>query len=99
MGVQNGLRMKLLLKQGRTYIDTPPCVCCPETFLLFSHAIPSQNLGFVDPAAQTLDLSVAGRDVVVHQSPAVLASNRAGGTTGAGELDLWPPPLRASVGL
>ncbi|KAK6202156.1 Ribosomal protein lysine methyltransferase [Pestalotiopsis sp. IQ-011] len=54
-----------------------------ETFLLFSRDIPSQNLGFVDARATKLELTVAGRDYVIHQSPTVLSSNRAGGTTGA----------------
>ncbi|KAI0132389.1 hypothetical protein BJ170DRAFT_246834 [Xylariales sp. AK1849] len=54
-----------------------------ETFFLFSREIPSQNLGFVDSRALTLDLTVAGKDYVIHQSPSVLSSNRAGGTTGA----------------
>ncbi|KAK6819540.1 diaminohydroxyphosphoribosylamino-pyrimidine deaminase [Apiospora arundinis] len=54
-----------------------------ETFLLFSQEIPSQNLGFVDARSSSLDLTVAGKDYVIHQSPAVLSSNRAGGTTGA----------------
>ncbi|KAH8680942.1 hypothetical protein BX600DRAFT_7999 [Xylariales sp. PMI_506] len=54
-----------------------------EVFLLFSRDIPSQNLGFVDSRASTLELNVAGKDYVIHQSPAVLSSNRAGGTTGA----------------
>ncbi|KAK9770804.1 hypothetical protein SCAR479_12481 [Seiridium cardinale] len=55
----------------------------PETFLLFSQEIPSQNLGFVDSRASKLELTVAGKDYVIHQSPTVLSSNRAGGTTGA----------------
>ncbi|KAK4165256.1 hypothetical protein QBC43DRAFT_36327 [Cladorrhinum sp. PSN259] len=54
-----------------------------ETFDLFSQSLPSQNLGFIDSKAQTLDLTIAGRDLTIHQSPAVLSSNRAGGTTGA----------------
>ncbi|ORY65260.1 uncharacterized protein BCR38DRAFT_457462 [Pseudomassariella vexata] len=54
-----------------------------ETFLLFSRDIPSQDLGFVDSRASTLDLVIADRDYVIHQSPAVLSSKRAGGTTGA----------------
>ncbi|KAI1853200.1 hypothetical protein JX265_011481 [Neoarthrinium moseri] len=54
-----------------------------EAFLLFSQEIPSQNLGFVDSRATTLELTVAGKDYVIHQSPTVLSSNRAGGTTGA----------------
>jgi hypothetical protein len=57
-----------------------------ETFLLFSRDIPSQNLGFVDSSASasTLDITVAGKDLTIHQSPTLLTSNRAGGTTGAG---------------
>ncbi|KAH8205546.1 hypothetical protein TruAng_000252 [Truncatella angustata] len=54
-----------------------------ETFLLFSQDIPSQNLGFVDSRASKLDLTIAGKDYVINQSPTVLSSNRAGGTTGA----------------
>ncbi|OAA68419.1 hypothetical protein SPI_00614 [Niveomyces insectorum RCEF 264] len=55
-----------------------------ETFLLFAHKRPSaQNLGFVDAHAAVLDVAVAGRDLVVHQSPTVLTSSRPGGTTGA----------------
>ncbi|KAI3549302.1 hypothetical protein CSPX01_02410 [Colletotrichum filicis] len=54
-----------------------------ETFFLFSHNIPSSNLGFVDPKATELSLTLAGRDFTIHQSPTVLSSTRAGGTTGA----------------
>lgn len=56
-----------------------------ETFLLYSQPIPSQNLGFIDPKASTLDVTVGERGYTIHQSPAVLSSSRAGGTTGAGE--------------
>ncbi|GAP86336.2 putative diaminohydroxyphosphoribosylamino-pyrimidine deaminase [Rosellinia necatrix] len=52
-----------------------------ETFLLFSQDIPSQNLGFVDSQATTIDLSIGGKDYTVHQSPTLL--NRPGSTTGA----------------
>ena len=55
-----------------------------EIFLLFSQQIPSQNLGFVDPKAKTLEITVAGRDVTIHQSPGMLESKRKEGTTGAG---------------
>lgn len=56
-----------------------------EAFLLFSQSIPSHNeLGIIDPKASTLELTVNGRDLTVTQSPSVLSSNRAGGTTGAG---------------
>lgn len=57
----------------------------PESFLLFSQAIPSQNLGFIDPKATSLDITVAGRDLTIQQSPTLLSSNRKEGTTGAGE--------------
>ncbi|KJZ77972.1 hypothetical protein HIM_02609 [Hirsutella minnesotensis 3608] len=54
-----------------------------ETFLLFALPPASRNLGFVDPRASSVCVSLAGRDVTVHQSPAVLSSSRARGTTGA----------------
>lgn len=54
-----------------------------ETFLLFSQPLPSQNLGFIDAKAKELDVSVAGRDLSITQSPGLLSSNRKGGTTGA----------------
>ncbi|KAK0620297.1 hypothetical protein B0T14DRAFT_431553 [Immersiella caudata] len=54
-----------------------------ETYDLFAQNLPSHSLGFIDPKAQALELSIAGRDLTIHQSPGVLASNRAGGTTGA----------------
>ncbi|KAL1896672.1 Ribosomal protein lysine methyltransferase [Ceratocystis pirilliformis] len=68
------------------------CTCKPvslfafthaETFVLFSETASSGNLGFIDPRADTIDVCVAGRDFQVTQSPAVLGSTRAGGTTGA----------------
>ncbi|EEU40956.1 uncharacterized protein NECHADRAFT_76590 [Fusarium vanettenii 77-13-4] len=54
-----------------------------ETFILYSQPIPSLDLGFIDPRAASVDVSVAGHDFTIHQSPAVLSSSRAGGTTGA----------------
>ncbi|EWZ42302.1 hypothetical protein IWW34DRAFT_615680 [Fusarium oxysporum f. sp. albedinis] len=54
-----------------------------ETFMLYSQPIPSMNLGFVDSRAASVDVSVADRDYTIHQSPTVLSSSRAGGTTGA----------------
>lgn len=60
-----------------------------ETYDLFAHSLPSHSLGFIDPKAPTLDLTIAGRDLVIHQSPGILSSNRAGGTTGAGT---YPTP-------
>lgn len=64
-----------------------------ETFFLFSHNIPSSNLGFIDPKATELSLTLAGRDFTIHQSPTVLSSTRAGGTTGAGQYFYISPPL------
>jgi len=57
-----------------------------ETFDLFSQELPSQNLGFVDSKSHVLEFTVAGHDLTIHQSPAILSSNRSGGTTGAGKL-------------
>lgn len=57
-----------------------------ESFLLFSQDLPSQNLGFVDSKATCVEISVAGKDYSIYQSPTLLSSNRAGGTTGAGKL-------------
>jgi hypothetical protein len=58
--------------------------CPAEAFLLFSQAIPTTNLGFVDSRASSLDVTISGNEYTVHQSPTLLSSSRAGGTTGAG---------------
>lgn len=55
-----------------------------ETFLLFSAATFSQNLGFIDPKADALQITVADREMTIEQSPSLLSSDRKGGTTGAG---------------
>ncbi|KUJ10357.1 uncharacterized protein LY89DRAFT_723598 [Mollisia scopiformis] len=68
-----------LLKALGSEIDDPE----EEAFLLFSQSIPSQDLGFVDPKATSLELTINGRDLTIHQSPTLLSSNRGGGTTGA----------------
>ena len=54
-----------------------------ESFSLFTQGIPSQDLGFVDAKAMSLEISVCGRDLDIRQSPTLLSSNRKGGTTGA----------------
>ncbi|TKA64249.1 hypothetical protein B0A49_07348 [Cryomyces minteri] len=55
-----------------------------ESFLVFSQTIPSAlDLGIVNPKIPVLDITVAGRDLSIHQSPTVLSSNRKAGTTGA----------------
>lgn len=55
-----------------------------ESFLLFAQADRSSNLGFVDPKGSFIEISVAGQDLVIEQSPSLLKSDRAEGTTGAG---------------
>lgn len=68
-----------------------------EAFLLFSQSIPSHALGFIDPKSTTLELTINGQDLTITQSPGVLSSNRAGGTTGAGRsspiLSIHPPVM------
>ncbi|KAE8349096.1 hypothetical protein BDV28DRAFT_141942 [Aspergillus coremiiformis] len=54
-----------------------------ECFLLFAQDIPSANLGFVDSRATSVDVTIHGQDYTIHQSPTLLSSSRAGGTTGA----------------
>ncbi|PYH77906.1 hypothetical protein BO82DRAFT_395063 [Aspergillus uvarum CBS 121591] len=54
-----------------------------EAFYLFAQDIPSSNLGFVDSRATTVDLTINNQDYTIHQSPTLLSSTRAGGTTGA----------------
>jgi hypothetical protein len=53
--------------------------------LLFSQSIPSNSLGFVHNKAELLDVSIAGKDFSIHQSPGLLRSDRKEGTTGAGK--------------
>lgn len=59
-----------------------------ETFLTFANNLPSQNLGMVNPKADSVDVSVGDADFTIHQSPGILASDRSAGTTGAGESTL-----------
>ncbi|KAI9372104.1 hypothetical protein BJX61DRAFT_534253 [Aspergillus egyptiacus] len=54
-----------------------------ESFLLFSQSIPSSNLGFVDSKATTIEIPIHETEYTIHQSPTLLSSSRAGGTTGA----------------
>ncbi|RAK71172.1 S-adenosylmethionine-dependent methyltransferase [Aspergillus fijiensis CBS 313.89] len=54
-----------------------------EAFYLFAQDIPSSNLGFVDSRATTVNLTINNQDYTIHQSPTLLSSTRAGGTTGA----------------
>ncbi|KAK0663719.1 Diaminohydroxyphosphoribosylamino-pyrimidine deaminase [Lasiodiplodia hormozganensis] len=54
-----------------------------DAFLVFSQPVPSHELGILDPKAASLDVTVAGRDLTIAQSPGLLTSNRALGSTGA----------------
>ncbi|KAK3648939.1 Ribosomal protein lysine methyltransferase [Elasticomyces elasticus] len=54
-----------------------------ETFDLFTNAAPLPSLGMVDPNATSIELTIAGRDFTVTQSPGLLHSNQKLGTTGA----------------
>ncbi|KAJ5907486.1 hypothetical protein N7495_000168 [Penicillium taxi] len=54
-----------------------------ESFLLFSQDIPTGNLGFIDSHATTLEVTIQGAEYSITQSPTLLSSSRAGGTTGA----------------
>lgn len=38
----------------------------------------------IDPRAASVEVTIRGQDYTVHQSPTLLSSARAGGTTGAG---------------
>ena len=55
-----------------------------EAFVVFSQTIPSQSLGFIVSKTPVIELSVAGRDLSIHQSRELLTSDRKQGTTGAG---------------
>ncbi|KAJ5105558.1 hypothetical protein NUU61_002905 [Penicillium alfredii] len=54
-----------------------------EFFLLFAQDITTANLGFVDSRATTVDIIIHDTEYCIHQSPSLLSSSRAGGTTGA----------------
>ena len=58
--------------------------CSLESFLLFSQEIATGNLGFFDSRASTVEVAIRGNEYIIHQSPTLLSSSRAGGTTGAG---------------
>lgn len=52
-------------------------------FSLFAFARTDENLGMIDPEAVTVEVSIAGKDYTLQQSPGVLHSKRSQGTTGA----------------
>lgn len=69
--------------QPTLWILLQSLTCLLETFLLFAQQILSQNLGFVDPNATEVDIDVGSRAYTIQQSPGLLRSDRAAGTTGA----------------
>ncbi|KXG54060.1 uncharacterized protein PGRI_072040 [Penicillium griseofulvum] len=69
-----------LLSNGEEVIDVDE-----ESFLLFAQDITSNNLGMLSPRAPSVEISINGNEYIIHQSPSLLSSHRAGGTTGAGE--------------
>jgi hypothetical protein len=66
-----------------------------EAFLLFAQDVASNNLGMIDSRAPSIELSINDNEYTIHQSPSLLSSHRAGGTTGAGMYDLHDFPSRA----
>ncbi|KAJ5814300.1 uncharacterized protein N7503_001050 [Penicillium pulvis] len=62
-----------------------------ESFFLFSQEIVTGNLGFVDSHATTVDVTIHDHEYIIHQSPTLLSSSRAGGTTGAVLWKITPP--------
>ncbi|CAL3965184.1 hypothetical protein PZA11_002011 [Diplocarpon coronariae] len=73
------MSVSMLVKDLGSEINDPE----EESFLLFSQSIPSQNLGFVDSKATSLDITIGDREFSISQSPNLLLSNRGAGTTGA----------------
>ncbi|QQK44659.1 Protein kinase, ATP binding site [Penicillium digitatum] len=67
-----------LLANGEEIVDVDE-----ESFLLFAQDIPSNNLGMLNPRAPSVEISINGNEYTIHQSPSLLSSHRAGGTTGA----------------
>src|SRR3569833_2491285 len=70
--------------QKRVRLEKPTCSApCLGARRRRMAGHPPRNLGFVDSRASTISITVAGVDLTIHQSPTLLLSNRAGGTTGA----------------
>ncbi|KAF2437824.1 hypothetical protein P171DRAFT_458960 [Karstenula rhodostoma CBS 690.94] len=54
-----------------------------DAYVVFSLELPSQSLGFIDPQAAEIEVSIGGRDLTIRQSHGLLTSDRKQGTTGA----------------
>ncbi|RPB26031.1 hypothetical protein L211DRAFT_822034 [Terfezia boudieri ATCC MYA-4762] len=61
-----------------------------DTFAVLAHRPPPKNLGFIDHTSSSLSVTVNGHDFAINQSPQLLKSQRAGGTTGAVVWSLTP---------
>lgn len=55
-----------------------------DTFTVLAHRPPARNLGFIDSTSSSLSVTVNDHEFAINQSPQLLKSQRAGGTTGAG---------------
>lgn len=55
-----------------------------DIFAVLIHRPPPRNLGFIDRTSTTVSVSVNEHEFAISQSPQLLNSHRAGGTTGAG---------------
>lgn len=55
-----------------------------DIFTVLAHRPSPKNLGFIDSTSSTLSVTVNGHELAINQSPQLLKSHRAEGTTGAG---------------
>ena len=77
------LRMQMKVDSSHLVVIFVPDCSSLEIFSLFTQVIPSQNLGFVDSTAGSVQVDIAGHDYELLQSPGLLSAARKGGTTGA----------------
>lgn len=77
------LRMQMKVDSSHLVVIFVPDCSSLEIFSLFTQVIPSQNLGFVDSTAGSVQVDIAGHDYELMQSPGLLSAARKGGTTGA----------------
>ena len=76
-------KMQTKVESSHRVIMVFPDSSSLEIFSLFTQIIPSQNLGFVDPTATSVQVDIDGHDYELIQSPGLLSAARKGGTTGA----------------
>ena len=63
-------------------LQIPSADWIEEMFLVFSEDIPSENLGFVDSTAASIDIAIGSREFTITQSPGLLRSSVLGRKTG-----------------